>query len=188
MRCARKYTSKNHMIPKLFKSWLAHRDLSFPFYSVNVVRDLNHNRNTPSNIPNNARAYVFYYSNQKILILCTSTSFKVTKMDKGKFSGGIFFIFLGVFAALLPYLGLLSPGEVLDPRFPYAAVGIGVLFLIMGLTSNSEELPTPQPVTSQPPQQMIKTLVVCPKCGNRTSVESKYCPECATSLMPKKQD
>jgi len=108
-------------------------------------------------------------------------------MDKGNVTGGIFFIIIGVFAAFLPYSGLLSPGEVIDPRLTYVAVGIGVMFLLMGITSDSEETPFPQPTASQPPQQIVKMLVLCPNCGSRVPAESKYCPECATNLNPMNQ-
>ena len=112
-------------------------------------------------------------------------------MDKNNVVLGIVFICLGVFAFMLPFSGLLSPGEYIDMRFPPLGIGIGVVFLIMGLMSKSEDATIPQPVQMQPaqpqaPQQITKILVICPKCGIRVSAEAKFCPECATSLMPKK--
>lgn len=112
-------------------------------------------------------------------------------MDKNNVVFGIIMICLGVFAFLLPFSGLLPPGQHIDGRFPPIAIVSGVVFLIMGLMSKSEDATIPQPIQTQPaqpqpPQQITKILVICPKCGIRVSAEAKFCPECATSLMPKK--
>ncbi|MFH2110731.1 MAG: zinc-ribbon domain-containing protein [Candidatus Bathyarchaeota archaeon] len=107
-------------------------------------------------------------------------------MDKNNVGFGIFFICLGVFAAILPSLGLLSPGEMFDPRIAPVVTFIGIVFLIMGLMSKGETGAVSQPIQPQPPQQVVRTLVICPGCGSRVSAEVKFCPECGTSLMPGK--
>lgn len=107
-------------------------------------------------------------------------------MGKNNVGTGVFFICIGVFAAIIPYIGVLSPGESFDPRLAPVAIVIGIVFLIMGALSKSETETVPQPTQPQPPQQIVKTLVICPKCGIRVSAEAKFCPECGASLMPRK--
>ena len=107
-------------------------------------------------------------------------------MGKNNVGTGVFFICIGVFAAIIPYIGVLSPGESFDPRLAPVAIVIGIVFLIMGALSKSETETVPQPTQPQPPQQIVKTLVICPVCGSRVSAEVKFCPECGTSLMPRK--
>lgn len=109
-------------------------------------------------------------------------------MNKNDVGFGILFICLGVFAAILPSLGLLSPGEMFDPRIAPVVTVIGVVFLIMGAMSKGGAETIPQPIQPQPqpPQQIVRTLVICPKCGIRVSAEAKFCPECGASLMPGK--
>jgi len=59
-------------------------------------------------------------------------------MDKNNVGFGIIFICIGVFAAIIPYIGVLSPGESFDPRLAPVAIVIGIVFLIMGAMSKSE--------------------------------------------------
>jgi len=101
---------------------------------------------------------------------------------------GLFFIGISIFAAILPGLGLLSPGESFDPRIAPVTGFIGIVFLIMGFVFNSKKA-VPQPIQQpmqqmQPPQQIVRTLVICPNCRKRVAAESKFCPECGASLTP----
>jgi len=112
-------------------------------------------------------------------------------MDKNHVKLGIVFICLGASYFVGLFFGLIPPGESIDGRIPPLFMGIGFFFLIFGLKSTSADAPIPQPIQTQPaqpqpPQQITKILVICPECGNRVSAEAKFCPECATSLMPKK--
>ena len=65
-------------------------------------------------------------------------SLEVSGMDKNNVGFGIIFICIGVFAAIIPYIGVLSPGESFDPRLAPVAIVIGIVFLIMGAMSKSE--------------------------------------------------
>jgi hypothetical protein len=116
-------------------------------------------------------------------------------MDKNNLVTGIVFICIGAFALILPSLGLLSPGESFDWRIAPVTIVIGFAFLIMAAISKDETVTIPQPIQpqpmqqqqqQQPPQQLVRTLVICPKCGIRIPVEMKFCPECGANLTPGK--
>ncbi len=106
-------------------------------------------------------------------------------MDKNFVTPGIVFIAIGLFATLIPVLGLLGPGELFDMRIGPVCFLIGIIFIVYGVVSK-DKTSIPQPIQAQPPQQVVKTLVICPKCGSRVSAEHKFCPECGASLMPGK--
>ena len=107
-------------------------------------------------------------------------------MDKNNLVTGIVFICIGAFAFILPSLGLLSPGESFDWRIAPVTIVIGFAFLIMAAISKDETVTIPQPIQPQPQQQIVRTLVICPKCGIRVPSEMKFCPECGASLTPGK--
>jgi multisubunit Na+/H+ antiporter MnhG subunit len=60
-------------------------------------------------------------------------------MDEGWVAIGIFFIFIGIFATLVPELGLLAPGELYDLRIATLCFVGGILFLLLGLISKKEK-------------------------------------------------
>ncbi|MBC8224411.1 zinc ribbon domain-containing protein [Candidatus Bathyarchaeota archaeon] len=118
-------------------------------------------------------------------------SLGVSDMKNNNVATGVLFMILGVISVAIPRIGVLSPGETFDSRIAPLCFLIGFVFFIMGAMSKSDEktIPQPiqsQPIQSQPPQRIVEILVICPKCGNRVSAESKFCPECGASLMPGK--
>jgi len=101
-------------------------------------------------------------------------------MDMNFIVTGIIFILVGFLATTV------------DSRLTLGGLAFGVLSIIIGLVSKSEKtapqpfIPLPTQPFQQPPQQVVRTLVICPKCGNRVSAEAKFCPECGANLMPGK--
>ena len=107
-------------------------------------------------------------------------------MNASSVALGIMFMCIGIFAVFVPDLGLLAPGEAWDPRIGPVCFVFGIAMLIFGAVSKKEKKTIPQPIQVQPPQQIVKTLLICPKCGNRVPAESKFCLECGASLTPAK--
>ena len=75
--------------------------------------------------------------------------------------------------------------------------GIGFITFIAGLAASKHEksipsyvppkythypAPIPQPTS---PVTAHEVLVICPKCAERVSSKSKFCPECGADLKPK---
>lgn len=86
---------------------------------------------------------------------------------------GVIFFIVGIMATTV------------DMRLAVGGIVFGVLSIIIGFASKSTK-DAPPVFIPQPPQQVVRTLVICPKCGNRVSADVKFCPECGANLMPGK--
>ena len=117
------------------------------------------------------------------------------KMKTGVVMVGVILMLIGGFFAVSLVIPSFSFGGMQSFTFlPIAGVIMGIvgfLTFLVGLAASESEIRrashpivrrrvTPQPAT------IVKTVAICPKCKNRISINSKFCPECGLDLRPKK--
>lgn len=110
-------------------------------------------------------------------------------MDAGWIALGVMFILFGIFAASIPELGLLGPGEALDPRIAPLCFVFGLIFFIIGAVSKKGTKSIQQPI--QVPSvaispQVTKAQVVkikCPRCDHLNDEDAKFCMKCGSPLV-----